>query len=167
MIKRFLELLDRAKEAVWCLRMRDKIVLGVLMGCIAGMFITITFGGSHPYMLWLKGGSSAYEKGDYVVLKYDKKDEFINDKSAIKQITCVSGERILRVEDSIYCGERYLGRVLKGEEYPQIDFNSVIPEGFYFVQGTNERSYDSRYFGIVPSTMFVRKLHPVAVFFEG
>lgn len=104
-------------------------------------------------------------KGDYVDV--DVFHAGIDGERAVrltKRIACVAGE-VLRYENGRhYCGENYLGVVLKrttdGIPLKAFEFSGVIPEGKVFLTGDHERSFDSRYLGLVNHAALTR-LTPV------
>lgn len=83
----------------------------------------------------------------------------------IKKVGCVPGEILKIRNDAFYCGEKNLGTILKkdskGKELPVFSFTGPIPADHYFMMGTNPRSFDSRYFGLIHANDFIWKAIPI------
>lgn len=149
---------------------KTKVSIGILIGLLLfGVVLTYSRDNSLPYHLWINDYfTSVYSKGDYVIINYNRSDDFVPYRFLVKRITCVPGDKILRVGDAIFCNGVWMGNALKlarnGKKLPQVYFNEVITNGNYFVSGTNERSYDSRYFGFITGNMIVRRVFPLREF---
>lgn len=150
---------------------KNSLLIGIGISVfIFSIALTYSRDESLPYHVWINDWfSGAYNKGDYVIVDYAKKDEFFPYARLIKEITCASGDEIRRVDNGIFCNNIWLGNVLQtaknGKPLPQLQFNQIIPKNEYFLSGTHERSYDSRYFGLISDDMFIRKVIPLSEFF--
>jgi conjugal transfer pilin signal peptidase TrbI len=113
--------------------------------------------------------------GDYLVFKYDNGhrylDRFIlkslSDHNMLtKQVGCTPGDT-LTVDDErrFSCNGNPLGQALRtdsrGDVLPLFVFNGVVPQGRYFMIGSNPRSFDSKYFGFVKKNEIFYKAYPI------
>lgn len=84
----------------------------------------------------------------------------------IKKVGCVPGKILTKDgEGTFYCHQTRLGTALKndskGVELPVFSFSGPIPEDSYYMMGTNPRSFDSRYFGLIDADEFISKALPL------
>lgn len=99
---------------------------------------------------------SDIKRGDYVafVTEVGRMGHGFDGNIVIKKIGAVAGDKI-RVHDGVL--------YINGEKMGQLDLawalhktnsdferNEVVPEGAVFMYGTKPRSYDSRYWGLLP-----------------
>lgn len=151
---------NRSAGAVWGAR---GVILGALIFCVGYVADHINFvhGDSVPVTLtWITGGTA--QQGDYVY--FQAQNPIINKgaKSYLtKRVECVEGMKI------DFDGKRFLcdGKAMGGEVLHQTsdgrpvevtNFRGVIPEGKVFVMGTHERSFDSRYLGLLDRKQITR-----------
>ena len=75
----------------------------------------------------------------------------------LKYVRCEAGDKLMVQGLDYYCNDNLIGTAkttdMDGKEVAQFVFNGQIPNGKYFVMGTHERSYDSRYWGFVDSNL--------------
>ena len=137
---------------------------------ISILFLQITRDTSLSYNVWVVYKKPVeFQKGDYVMFKYLKEDRYIYGKKLIKRITCVPGEYLKRINNAFYCNDIRIADVImydkSGNKLPDWFYDGKIPDGYYFVQGTHERSYDSRYFGLIKYEEIQKKAFPITKFF--
>lgn len=133
--------------------------LGVLGGLVAGIWyvgdhIDFVRGESIPITLaWITGGPA--KLGDYVYFK--AQNPVINDGRPAyltKQVACVEGMSVSFDGKVFACDGKPMGgevitKTTDGRPVPVTTFAGVIPDGKVFVIGTHQRSFDSRYLGLV------------------
>lgn len=139
------------------------IIIGMFIG---SFFILFSRDVSLNYSVWLKlGQKEAYNLNDYVIFKYTKPDKYFENKKLIKQVVCVEGQKLATIDHYITCDNKIIAQILEkdkeGNRLPYLKFNQVIPKGYYFLAGTHERSYDSRYFGLIKHEEIQEELIPI------
>ncbi len=150
--------IELTRRAYW-LRMGSVAAVVAIIAYVH-MGIVIPMTPSVKYHVLLES-SGIPAKGDYVDV--DVYHSSIDGERAVrltKRVACVAGE-LLRYENGRhYCGDNYLGVVLKrtseGLPLKAFEFNGVIPEGKVFLSGDHERSFDSRYLGLVNESALTR-----------
>lgn len=146
---------------------KNFFIIGLAVGIFLGViFVYISRDISLEYNVWLNAGSKdTYNKGDYIRFKYNKPDKYIQNRWLIKQVTCTAGDSIDLVEDNVTCNNKAIAKVQPmtkyGDKLEPLSFRGVIPDGYYFVQGSHERSYDSRYFGLIKGSEINKKVIPL------
>lgn len=108
------------------------------------------------YIINKKIEPTSFKKGNIIAFKFTKdSDEYYSlNHNFIKQITCSQGSVLSIKNGSTYfCDGKIIG-VAKptdsnGKLVSNFKFNGVIPKDNYFVMGTAQSSYDSRYWGFV------------------
>lgn len=143
------------------------IIFGLIIGIVFGVFfIHFSRDKSLDYHVWLSTGKrDNYTLNDYVRFKYIHPDEYVEGKYLIKQISCKEGDRLERVGDNFTCNGKNIVKALRtdknGNPLIQFEYNGIIPKGYYFLTGTHERSYDSRYFGLIYHSEIDEKVFPL------
>lgn len=70
-----------------------------------------------------------------------------------KYVKCQGGQTLTTKHLSYYCDGVFLGKAkttdINGKSVENFIFNGIIPYNQFFVMGTHERSFDSRYWGFV------------------
>lgn len=85
--------------------------------------------------------------------KYKQGEEFL----AIKRAVCLAGERLTVKEGGAQCNGVVLGNAKQPVGNPKFEFTGIIPPGKLFVMGDNERSWDSRYWGLLDQTQVIAR----------
>lgn len=131
------------------------IIFGIVIGIIFGiLFVRLSRDESLDYRVWLStGNKDSYKLNSYVRFKYIHPDKYIEGRYLIKQVSCKEGDLLQRTGDYFTCNGKNIAKVLyedrNGNELIPFEYDGVIPQGYYFLTGTHERSYDSRYFGLI------------------
>lgn len=95
------------------------------------------------------------------------KSRYINNDKVqyLKMIGCREGDLLQVVGPNFYCNNDLIGVARKYDSnmniVEQFIFNGIIPKDKYFVIGTHELSYDSKYFGFIDKTQILRKETPL------
>lgn len=117
--------------------------------CKAPLPLGINYTKSLPYTLFYqKIGKRVPSRGDYVVC-------WKGNKRYIKQVIGLPGDEVLIKEQKCFVAMQEVGRVLSQHPQSLRKFQalqvSCIPQGAFFLAGTHEQSFDSRYeeFGLV------------------
>lgn len=120
-----------------------------------GYKILISNTQSLPYTVFLQTPNKDLKTGNIVTFKYQFRDYFkyAQGDNFTKIIGCSQGETILKVKNNFYCNGGMIGTALtkdgKGNLIESVEYNEIIPQGKFFMIGTNPKSYDSKYFGYV------------------
>lgn len=105
-------------------------------------------------------------QGDYILFTPPVINKYTKGKLLVKRIVCSEGQRIQSVGLDYYCDGRYLGRARtedsKGNPVEPYRVDKVIQKGEYFVMGSNEKSYDSRYMGLIARHNIKKLMIPLA-----
>ena len=89
--------------------------------------------------------------GDYVAFKFKGSKFYKKGRIFLKLVGCTAGQKIVTKGYGYYCDGRLIDkacvkhkRCLSG----WIQYNEIIPKGYFFAEGTNWKSYDSKYWGL-------------------
>ena len=139
--------------------LKAKVVLALIsiysIMYLFGYKILISNTESLPYTLFLQTPKKEFTAGIIVTFKYQFKNYFkyTQGDNFTKIIGCSQGQTILKVKNDFYCNGGKIGTALtkdgKGNFIESVELNEIVPQGKYFMIGTNPKSYDSRYFGYV------------------
>lgn len=145
------------------------LVVSVLAYRVSPVRIAYSMDYSLPYKWWLEVESFRDPKaGDYVLIKPPVENEYTKGKLLVKKVVCSEGDHIRTEGLDFYCNGNYLGRARtadsKGRPVKPVELNQYIGRGYYFVMGEHERSYDSRYFGLVPRENVLKLEYPLSTF---
>ena len=168
------------KRPLWRLNLKEqRIALVLLAGLIAGLVlpqrIIVATSDSLNHRIFFKVpmDTSRIEHGDYLLFQLQGEEHipFIHkglkeNNILIKEVACIPGDFLTKDDEGvIFCEQTRLGKALKidskGNALPIFDFSGPIPKGSYFMMGTNPRSFDSRYFGLIHDDAFLSKALPI------
>lgn len=155
------------------------VVLVLLAGIIAGSWlperIIVSTSDSLDHRVFFKVmvERTRIEEGDYLLFQLQGAEHLVHvarglkeNDVLIKRVACVPGDLLVKDGEGVFtCNGRELGGALtydsKGRVLPMFDYNGPIPKDCYFMMGTNPRSYDSRYFGLIHADEFISKALPL------
>lgn len=151
--------------------MKWLIILGlisVLAYWVSPVRVVYTFDRSMPYKWWLEVDRWRKPQVGDIVLIEPPQDEYTKGKKLVKRIACGEGDYIRTEGLDYYCNGRYLGKARttdsRGKPVRPVVLNQRIGKGHYFVMGEGERSYDSRYFGLVEEGRVLKFMYPLSTF---
>lgn len=145
--------------------LKFKIIVAVLLSFamtkVVGGLVYVSTESIDKKLLYVDIFDKPIHKGDYV--KYEIVSDVIGTKSITKKISCFEGDFLELKKRSFYCNGVFLGEAMKVSSTGRslrmsINESMVIDKGYSFISGTHERSYDSRYFGLVKNSDLVRLL---------
>lgn len=98
--------------------------------------------------------NSDFKTGDLIAFYIDKDSIYWSKKVLIsKYIKCKEGDLLEVKGKEYFCNGAFLGKARDVDSFYRplqaFNFNGNIPANNYFVMGTDEKSWDSRYFGFV------------------
>jgi len=143
------------QDAYWFVffsRLLVLVALFVLISAVMSRFV-IAKGESVPYTLFFSFPGERPALGDYVRVQVFS-PILSNEPSLLtKQITCDSGQSIVLTGGVFECdGQPLCSFVTKTRDGRPLQpwlAAGEIPEGLAFIMGSHERSFDSRYLGLV------------------
>lgn len=113
---------------------------------------------------------SKVEQGDLVVFIAPKQlGENIAGHLVIKKVGAVAGDRIQIEKGMLYINDVKVGpldvadkaAIRMNVSVDSFSRSEVVPEGFVFAIGTKPRTFDSRYWGMLPVSSIVGSAFPV------
>lgn len=106
--------------------------------------------------------------GDYVLFKYQKEDERFVKKGqkVVKRVACLSGSVISYDNTSVFCDGKKIkeNHAIVSEKYGKVYplySAGLIPNGKLFLIGDHERSFDSRFWGLVDEKDIIAIVRPL------
>lgn len=171
---------SNSKRPFWILSEKEGLVALVLLtGLLIGVWLPerliIATSDSLEYRVFFKipANTRRIRQGDYLLFNLDDvhKKTFIRkglkeNNVLIKKVGCVPGETLVKdAKNTFFCQQTALGTAMKkdaqGKELPIFEFYGPIPEDNYYMMGTNPRSFDSRYFGLIHVDDFICRAIPI------
>jgi len=168
------------KRPLWQLNKKEqRIALVLLTGLIAGLVlpqrIIIATSDSLDHRIFFKVpvDTARIKHGDFLLFQLQQGGHtpFIRkglkeNNVLIKEVGCIPADTLTRDTDGVFfCNQTRLGKALtkdsKGNVLPVFNFNGPVPQASYFMIGTNPRSFDSRYFGLIHDDAFLSKALPL------
>jgi len=136
-------------------------------------FVIFSFTNSDGYRLFIVYRCNPYhlKRGTYIVFKPPARAIYApKGFDFVKEIAGVPGDVVQRKGRWFLLNGKYVAYALKKTRWgkPLYPWNldgkgnkMIIPEGYYFVYGVNPRSYDSRYYGLIPAKSIISCALPV------
>lgn len=137
---------------------------GALLAFQQGYTVRVSFSESLPEVVFLVTKGAEFQKGDAVLFHPPRNPVFEAD--FVKLVVGVAGDLVEHRDGHVFVGGRDIGplqAMTKTGRPLAPGAVGTIPEGFVFVAGTHERSYDSRYkeIGLVPLSAIVGRADPL------
>jgi conjugal transfer pilin signal peptidase TrbI len=161
---------DADQRALWThFRRRWYVYLPLVLACnVAQHYLLFNWTRSLPYsVVWLNP-TSTFARGDLIVYRFDGEElmQLKKGQRFFKRIVGVAGDRVIVEGRRVLINGADVGiakqYTLDGHrlEPPQ---PGVIPAGYYYVQGTHEMSFDSRYrqSGLVHMSQIIGRVHVI------
>lgn len=129
--------------------------------------IELTMDHSLEHSIWLTHKPFDPANDQYGVFAPTVKNEYTRDvKYLFKEIGCRGGQELqTSITGEYFCESKYLGSAKptdkNGKPVEHFVFNGIVPQGSFFMVGTHERSYDSRYYGFVRADQIERGARPL------
>ena len=107
------------------------------------------------------------ERGDYVafVPQNGLMGPHFEGKTVGKMVAGLPGDQVIVKNDIAYVDGRLVGKLnlldKLGKQPGAFDRTEIVPEGKIFVIGTEERSYDGRYWGFLDKKLIIGSVGPV------
>lgn len=126
-----------------------------LVAYLMGYKVLISITNSLPFTIFVETPNKDFTTGNIVTFKYQYKEYFIykQGQNFTKIIGCAQGQKISTIGNDYFCENKLIGTALEKDGFNnaierQI-YNEVIPQGKFFMIGSNPKSYDSKYYGYV------------------
>jgi len=124
---------------------------------------------SLPYVFYIVDSwDREYSLGGIITFRAERMAPFVKDGSiVVKNVAAVSGDHIVSESGELTRNGENIARITSiqakkaGKELKELDRNFIVPESSIFVLGTHERSYDSRYFGLVYERQLNGRAYPL------
>jgi len=104
-------------------------------------------------------------RNGYVVFSFKGSRYYKKGHLMVKQVTCLPGDVLTVKGKEYFCNGKHMATARdtdsKGIPVENFKFSGKIPAGNYFVLGTSEDSYDSRYWGFVERKSILGVAHPL------
>lgn len=164
----------------WKLNKKEKIVALVVMAALmvgvtlpTRIIVATSDSLDHRVFFKVPANPRTVEIGNYLLFKLEGKIHkphirkgIKKNNLLIKKVGCAPGMDLSKdAEGTFFCNQFPIGTALKkdsqGLELPIFTFSGEIPRDSYYMMGTNPRSLDSRYFGLIHGDAFISKALPL------
>lgn len=145
----------------------------VLLGLCLPSHLLVSTSPSLDHRVFLRLALDGHEgrlKGEYLVFSHPggahiHQGLHQGNDLLIKQVGCRPGEKLTIENRQVSCQGMPLGEQLEtdgqGRQLPRFTYDGIVPPGKYFMIGSHERSYDSRYFGFIDEQQFRYRALPL------
>lgn len=137
------------------------LLSSVLLFYLFGFQVVFSKDDSLPYRIYISKPLKAVKRGIIVTFYHTESKRFFG-----KRVVGVPGDAVDLKDGNIIVAGKNFGKVMKtsksGRMYHPIS-PCVIPDGYYFLCGTHEYSFDSRYqeLGLISENEFKREMWPL------
>jgi conjugal transfer pilin signal peptidase TrbI len=142
---------------------------GVLAWLLAQHYLLFNWTASLPYhVVWLHRGATDFARGDLIVYRYEG-EELMHLKKGqrfFKRIAGLPGDKVAVEQRRVLVNGTDVGiakqYMLDGHRLAPVA-PGLIPPGYFYVQGTHEMSFDSRYrqSGLVRASQIIGKVDAI------
>ena len=149
------------------------IILNIL-GIYTRKYFVLNISSSIPIGIYKVDKSIDFKRGDIVTFSTKKYKDILDYPGSIKNITFskyiagISGDYIRIENNKIYINNKEKGNIFKvdglNNRLPQLkEKEYIVKEDEVFVLGTNDKSFDSRYYGCIKKSDVIYKLVPFII----
>ena len=149
------------------------IILNIL-GIYTRKYFVLNISSSIPIGIYKVDKSTDFKRGDIVTFSTKKYKDILDYPGSIKNITFskyiagISGDYIRIENNKIYVNNKEKGNIFKvdglNNRLPQLkEKEYIVKEDEVFVLGTNDKSFDSRYYGCIKKSDVIYKLVPLII----
>ena len=161
-------------------KMKKYIILSIfllvlnILGIYTRKSFVINISSSIPVGIYKVDKSTDFKRRDIVTFSTKKYKDILDYPGSIKNITFskyiagISGDYIRIENNKIYINNKEKGNIFKVDELnnklPQLkEKEYIVKEDEVFVLGTNDKSFDSRYYGCIKKSDVIYKLVPFII----
>ena len=149
------------------------IILNTL-GIYTRKYFVLNISSSIPIGIYKVDKSTDFKRGDIVTFSTKRYKDILDYPGSIKNITFskyiagISGNYIRIENNKIYVNNKEKGNIFKvdglNNRLPQLkEKEYIVKEDEVFVLGTNDKSFDSRYYGCIKKSDVIYKLVPLII----
>ena len=149
------------------------IILNIL-GIYTRKYLVLNISSSIPTGIYKVDKSIDFKRGDIVTFSTKRYKDILDYPGSIKNITFskyvagISGDYIRIENNKIYVNNKEKGNIFKvdglNNRLPQLkEKEYIVKEDEVFVLGTNDKSFDSRYYGCIKKSDVIYKLVPLII----
>ncbi len=145
-----------------------------ILGIYTRKSFVINISSSIPIGIYKVDKSTDFKRGDIITFSTKNYSDILNYSGSIKNITFskyvagISGDYIRIENNKIYINDKEKGNIFKTDglnnNLPQLkEKEYIVKEDEIFVLGTNDKSFDSRYYGCIKKSDVIYKLVPFII----
>lgn len=149
------------------------IILNIL-GIYTRKYFVLNISSSIPIGIYKVDKSTDFKRENIVTFSTKKYKDILDYPGSIKNITFskyiagISGDYIRIENNKIYVNNKEKGNIFKvdglNNRLPQLkEKEYIVKEDEVFVLGTNDKSFDSRYYGCIKKSDVIYKLVPLII----
>ena len=145
-----------------------------LLGIYTRKCFVLNISSSIPIGIYKVDKSTDFKRGDIITFSTKNYSDILNYSGSIKNITFskyiagISGDYIRIENNKIYINNKEKGNIFKvdglNNNLPQLkEKKYIVKVDEVFVLGTNDKSFDSRYYGCIKKSDVIYKLVPLII----
>ena len=145
-----------------------------ILGIYIRKYFVLNISSSIPIGIYKMDKNIDFKRGDIVTFSTKNYSDILNYSGSIKNITFskyiagISGDYIRIENNKIYINNKEKGNIFKvdglNNKLPQLkEKKYIVKVDEVFVLGTNDKSFDSRYYGCIKKSDVIYKLVPFII----